>query len=78
MLSCLGDKFLHSATAFRSLEAYNEMISGFIASVQGHIIADKFVVLARNPGRFVLAPFRTQPVRTQPRSCRAEPSEIFS
>ena len=47
MLSCLGDKFLHSATAFRSLEAYNQMIAGFIASVQGHIIADKFVVLAK-------------------------------
>ena len=25
--------------AFRSLEAYNQMVSGFIASVQGHIIA---------------------------------------
>jgi len=36
--------------AFRSLEAYNQMVSGFIAStasVQGHIIADKFVVLAK-------------------------------
>ena len=32
--------------AFRSLEAYNQMVSGFIASVQGHIIANKFVVLA--------------------------------
>ena len=62
MLSCLGDKFLHSATAFRSVEAYNQMISGFIASVQGHINADKFVVLARNPvvsysRRFVLNQF---------------------
>ena len=33
--------------AFRSLEAYNQMVSGFIASVEGHIIADKFVVLAK-------------------------------
>ena len=33
--------------AFRSLEAYNQMLSGFIASVQGHIIANRFVVLAK-------------------------------
>ena len=33
--------------AFRSLEAYNQMVSGFIASVQGHIIANKFLVLAK-------------------------------
>ena len=33
--------------AFRSLEAYNQMVSGFIASVQGHIIANKFVVLVK-------------------------------
>ena len=33
--------------AFRSLEAYNQMASGFIASVQGHIIANKFIVLAK-------------------------------
>ena len=33
--------------AFRSLEAYNQMVSGFITSVQGHIIANKFVVLAK-------------------------------
>ncbi|CAH3031999.1 unnamed protein product [Pocillopora meandrina] len=33
--------------AFRSPEAYNQMVSGFIASVQGHIIADKFLVLAK-------------------------------
>ena len=32
---------------FRSLQAYNQMVSGFIASVQGHILADKFVVLAK-------------------------------
>ena len=34
--------------ALRSLEAYNQMASGFIASVlQAHIIANKFVVLAK-------------------------------
>ena len=34
--------------ALRSLEAYNQMASGFIASVlQGHIIANKFVELAK-------------------------------
>ena len=33
--------------AFQSLEAYNQMVSGFIASVQGHIIANKFLVLAK-------------------------------
>ena len=33
--------------AFRSLEAYNQMVSGFITSVKGHIIANKFVVLAK-------------------------------
>ena len=33
--------------AFRSLQAYNQMVSGFISSVQGHIINDKFVVLAK-------------------------------
>ena len=34
--------------ALRSLEAYNQLASGFIASVlQGHIIANKFVVLAK-------------------------------
>ena len=33
--------------AFRSLEAYNQMVSGLITSVQGHIIANKFVVLAK-------------------------------
>ena len=30
---------------FRSLQAYNQMVSGFIASVQGHILAYMFVVL---------------------------------
>ena len=33
--------------AFRSLEAYNQMVSGFIASIEGHIISDKFVVVAK-------------------------------
>lgn len=33
--------------AFRSLQAYNQMVSGFISTVQGHIIQDKFVVLAK-------------------------------
>ena len=33
--------------AFQSLEAYNQMVSRFIASVQGHIIANKFLVLAK-------------------------------
>ena len=33
--------------AFKSLQAYNQMASGFITSVQGHIIADKHVVVAK-------------------------------
>ena len=33
--------------AFRSLEAYNQMVSGFIASVQGHIIANKFFCFSK-------------------------------
>lgn len=33
--------------AFRSLQAYNQMVSGFIMGVQGHIIEDKFVVVAK-------------------------------
>ena len=33
--------------AFRSVEAYNQMVSGFITSAKGHIIANKFVVLAK-------------------------------
>ena len=33
--------------SFRSLEAYNHMVSGWITGVQGHIIAEKFVVLAK-------------------------------
>ncbi len=32
---------------FRSLQAYNQIVSAFIASVQGHIIKDNFVVLAK-------------------------------
>ena len=30
--------------SFRSLEAYNQMVSGFITSLKGHIIVNKFVV----------------------------------
>ena len=33
--------------AFRSLEAYNQMVSGFIASVERHIVANKFIYLAK-------------------------------
>ena len=33
--------------AFKSMEAYNLMISGFITSVQGKVICDKFVVIAK-------------------------------
>ena len=33
--------------AFKSLEAYNQMVSGFITSAQGKIICDKFVVLGK-------------------------------
>ena len=36
-----------ASTRNNSLQAYNKMVSGFIASVQGHILADKFVVLAK-------------------------------
>ena len=33
--------------AFRSLEAYHQMVLGFIASVEGHTVAKKFVYLAK-------------------------------
>ena len=33
--------------AFRSLSAYNQMVSGFISSVLGHIISNKYVVLGK-------------------------------
>ena len=33
--------------AFKSLEAYNQMVSGFITSVQGKVIAGKYLVLAK-------------------------------
>ena len=33
--------------AFKSMEAYNQMVSGFITSVQGKIICDKFVVVGK-------------------------------
>ena len=33
--------------SFQSLEAYNQMVSGFVSNLQGHIISNKFVVLAK-------------------------------
>ena len=33
--------------AFKSLEVYNQMVSGFITSVQGKVINDKFLVLGK-------------------------------
>ncbi|KAK2555743.1 hypothetical protein P5673_022310 [Acropora cervicornis] len=33
--------------AFKSLEAYNQMVTGFITCVQGKVIAGKYVVLAK-------------------------------
>ena len=33
--------------AFRSLQAYNQMVSGFISSVLGHKINNKYVILAK-------------------------------
>ena len=33
--------------AFRSLQAYNQMVSGFTSSVLGHLIKNKFVVIAK-------------------------------
>lgn len=33
--------------AYKSLEAYNQMVSGFITSVQGKLIAGKFVVMSK-------------------------------
>ena len=33
--------------AFKSMEAYNEMVWGFITSVKGKIICDKFVVVGK-------------------------------
>ena len=33
--------------AFRSLQAYNQMVSGFISSNLGHIIKKKYVVVAK-------------------------------
>ena len=33
--------------AFPSLEAYNQIVSGFVYNVQGHMIASNFVVLAK-------------------------------
>jgi len=36
-----------SLKLFESVEAWNEMVSGFIESVQGHIIANKFAFLTK-------------------------------
>ena len=33
--------------AFRSLEAYNQLVSGFVSSVKGHKIGDHFIVLGK-------------------------------
>lgn len=33
--------------AFKSLESYNQMVSGFVTSVQGKTIGNKFVVLGK-------------------------------
>ena len=33
--------------AFKSLEAYNQMVSGFVTSVRGRIISGKYVVVAK-------------------------------
>ena len=33
--------------AFKGLQAYNQMVSGFIQSVEGHIIASKYVILGK-------------------------------
>ena len=33
--------------AFRSLQAYNQMVSGFISSVQGTVLQKKYVIVAK-------------------------------
>lgn len=38
---------LQQFKAFMSSEAYNKMVSGFITSVQGKVIGNKFVVLGK-------------------------------
>ena len=38
---------LQQFKSFKSLEAYNQMVSGFITSVQGKLVADKFVVIGK-------------------------------
>ena len=40
---CVNKQF----KAFKSLEAYNQMVSGFVTSVQGAEIVNKIVVLAK-------------------------------
>ncbi len=34
--------------AFRSLEAYNQLVSGFVSSVKGHKIGNHFIVLGES------------------------------
>ena len=49
-LFCSGDKlFLRNKQfkTFKSLEAYNQMVSGFVTSVQGAEIVNKVVVVAK-------------------------------
>ena len=49
-LFCSGDKlFLTNKQfkTFKSLEAYNQIVSGFVTSVQGAEIVNKIVVLAK-------------------------------
>ena len=44
--------------AFRSLEANNQMVSGFLVSFEGHIVVNKFVDLMMNiTGRIILKTF---------------------
>ena len=38
---------LQQFKCFKSLEAYNQMVSGFITSVQGKVVSDKFVVIGK-------------------------------
>ena len=40
---CIKQQF----KAFKSLEAYNHMVSGFVTSVRGRIISEKCVVVAK-------------------------------
>ena len=44
---CTKDQF----KAFKSLQAYNQMVSGFITSAQGHIIANKICRCSKAKGK---------------------------